>query len=54
MQDADFVVRLGAADELADSELPQAVGYLQRLLNDPHPDVREAAATALTAWERGE
>ena len=42
-----FVLRENACDELGNLEVIEAIPDLTRLLNDPHPYVRQAAQTAL-------
>jgi HEAT repeat protein len=47
LKDNDFVVRENAADELEELADRSVVPYLRPLLADPHPDVRQAAETAI-------
>ncbi|MFB2892645.1 HEAT repeat domain-containing protein [Aerosakkonemataceae cyanobacterium BLCC-F50] len=47
LKDPDFIVRENAADELGELEITEAIDYLNPLLKDPHPDVRQAAQTAI-------
>jgi HEAT repeat protein len=49
VNDVDFIVRENAADELGALGRPEALAALNRLLDDPHPDVRQAAAEAIEA-----
>lgn len=44
---AHNVVRSSACDEIDDLEIVEAIPKLKPLLKDRHPDVRQAAATAL-------
>jgi len=45
--DEHYIVRESAADELGELGDPSALPHLQILLTDPHPDVQEAARTAI-------
>ncbi|OUL36181.1 hypothetical protein BV372_08210 [Nostoc sp. T09] len=46
--DPDYIVRESAADELGELDDIQAIPYLQQLvINDEHPDVRQAAKTSI-------
>lgn len=47
LNDADYIVRENAVDVLDDLGAVKAIPYLQPLLEDPHPDVRQAAHSAI-------
>lgn len=47
LKDPHFIVRENIADELGDLGIPSVIPYLQPLLSDPHPDVQQAAQTAI-------
>ncbi len=47
LKDPDYIVRENAVDELDYLGNPEALPYLSPLLKDPHPDVRQAAQTAV-------
>lgn len=47
LQDAHYIVRENAVDELGDLFAVQAILHLRPLLTDPHPHVRQATQTAL-------
>ncbi len=49
LDDPHFVVRENAVDEIGDHPFRQALSHLQALLDDEHPDVREATRTAIDA-----
>lgn len=51
LKDPDFIVRENAADELAELEAVEALSNLRPLITDPHPDVRQAAQTAIEILE---
>lgn len=54
LKDSDFLVRENAADELGELERVEAIPYLCPLLADSHPDVRQAAQTAIEILEESE
>jgi HEAT repeat protein len=47
LKDPHFIVRENAVDELGEIGTPSIICYLQPLLSDSHPDVRQAAQTAI-------
>lgn len=47
LNDGSYVIRQNAIDELAQRGARQADPALRQLLDDSHPDVREAARYAL-------
>jgi HEAT repeat protein len=47
----DPIVRQNAVDELAELNYTPALAKIRRLLQDPHPDVRQAARTAVAHFE---
>lgn len=47
LKDPDFIVRENAADELGELHAVEAISDLRLAERDPHPDVREAARTAI-------
>lgn len=51
VRDSNFIVRDVAADEIGELGKVELKDDLLPLLNDPHPDVREAAQTALDMLE---
>ena len=51
LNDAHFIVRENAADELGELEAVEALPFLRAKLEDPHPDVRQAAETAIEMLE---
>lgn len=51
LQDADYIVRESAADEIGELDAREAIKYLQPLTKDVHPDVRQAAQTSIRMLE---
>jgi HEAT repeat protein len=51
LKDEHFIVRENAADELGELGRPEALPHLLSLLADPHPDVQQAAQTAIEILE---
>ena len=51
LNDAHFIVRENAADELGELEAVDALPFLRAKLEDPHPHVRQAAETAIEMLE---
>jgi hypothetical protein len=51
LKDADFIVRENAADELGELRAVEAIPHLRLAEKDPHPDVREAARTAIEIFQ---
>jgi HEAT repeats len=51
LKDPDFIVRENATDELGELEAVEALSHLRPLIQDPHPDVRQAAQTAIEILE---
>ena len=51
LKDPDFIVRENAADELGELDVVEAISDLHPLIEDPHPDVRQAAQTAIEILE---
>ena len=51
LNDAHFIVRENAADELGELEAVEALPFLRAKLEDAHPDVRQAAETAIEMLE---
>jgi hypothetical protein len=49
LHDPHYIVREGAADELADLDAPDVISHLTPLLSDPHPHVAQAARSAIEA-----
>ena len=47
LQDSDEIVRQSAIDEIDELEIIKAIPYIRPLLDDPSPDVRQAAETAI-------
>ena len=47
LKDPHFIVRENAADELGEIGTPSIIPYLRPLLSDTHPDVQQAARTAI-------
>jgi len=47
LHDAHYIVRENAVDELAELNDPQFIPYIQPLVQDPHPHVRQAAQTTI-------
>lgn len=47
LQDPNYIVRENAIDELDDLDATEAIPYIQPLLMDEHPHVRQAARTAI-------
>jgi HEAT repeat protein len=47
LQDSHYIVRENAIDELDKLEDIRAISYIEPLINDAHPHVRQAAQTAL-------
>ena len=47
LNDAHFIVRENAADELGELEAVEALPFLRASLQDAHPHVRQAAETAI-------
>lgn len=47
LNDIDFIVREEAIDSLDELDAVEAIPYLKPFLRDSHPDVRQAAETAL-------
>ena len=47
LSDQNFIVRESALDELGELGRPEAIPHIQLLLKDEHPDVQQAATTAL-------
>lgn len=54
LKDPDFIVRENAADELGELDGAEAIPYLRPLLVDSHPDVQQAAQTAIAMLEESE
>lgn len=54
LKDPDFIVRENGADELGELSEVAAIPYLRQLLRDSHPDVRQAAQTAIEMLEESE
>ncbi|MBD1932668.1 MULTISPECIES: HEAT repeat domain-containing protein [Cyanophyceae] len=54
LKDPDFIVRENAADELGELDGAEAIPYLRPLLVDSHPDVQQAAQTAIEMLEESE
>lgn len=51
LRSPEFLIRENAVDELDDLGCVEALPQLRLLLDDPHPDVRQAAATAVKNLE---
>jgi HEAT repeat protein len=51
LKDPDFIVRENAADELGELDRGEAIPHLRPLIKDSHPDVRQAAQTAIEMLE---
>ena len=47
LQDSDEIVRQSAIDRIDELEIIKAIPYIRPLLDDPSPDVRQAAETAI-------
>jgi len=47
LSDQHFIVRENALDELGELGRPEAIPHIQPFLTDEHPDVRQAAQTAI-------
>ncbi len=47
LNDQHFIVRESALDELGELGRPEAISHIQPFLTDEHPDVRQAAQTAI-------
>ena len=54
LKDPHFIVRENAADELGELDVVTAIPDLRQLLADSHPDVRQAAQTAIEILESTE
>ena len=52
LTDDDYLVRMCAVDELDEMRDPAVIPQIRPLLDDTHPDVREAAETALDNLSR--
>lgn len=51
LQDPHYIVRENAIDELDDLGAIEAIPYIRPFLSDPHPDVVQAAQTAISNLE---
>ncbi|NJM59583.1 MAG: HEAT repeat domain-containing protein [Oscillatoriales cyanobacterium RU_3_3] len=51
LQDPHYIVRENAIDELDDLGAIEAINYIRPFLSDPHPDVVQAAQTAISNLE---
>ncbi len=51
LRNPHFIVRENAADELGQLGAVEAIPHLRPLLNDAHPDVRQAVQTAIEILE---
>jgi len=51
LKDPGYIVRETAIDEIDELEIIDFIPYIRRLLKDPHPHVRQAAATAIKNFE---
>ncbi|MGF1490518.1 MAG: HEAT repeat domain-containing protein [Prochloraceae cyanobacterium] len=51
LKDPGYIVRESAIDEIEELEIIDFIPYIRPLINDPHPHVRQAAATAIKYFE---